>query len=344
MAEPAREAQRVLVTGAAGFIGFHLAARLLGAGARVHGLDNLNAYYDVEPEAGAARSDRHARAVRLLPSRHHGLRRPARAVGRLPPRLRRAPGRAGGRSPFARPSARLYRGQPRRLPRRARGLSRAPGPPPRLCVLELGLWGQQQGAVPRGRPGPGTPIALRRDQARQRADGPDLRPSLRHRLLRRALLHGVRALGTTRHGLLRLHQGHPGRAHHRRVQPRAHAARFHLHRRRDGGAGAARRPAAARGRSGRARHRRHRTSSTMSAITPPSSSSASSPPSKRRWGARPTSATCRCSRATCRRPGPMSSGWRGRRALLRRPPSRTALPGSSPGIGRITVRPDRVSA
>jgi nucleoside-diphosphate-sugar epimerase len=33
MAEPGREAQRVLVTGAAGFIGFHLAARLLGAGA-----------------------------------------------------------------------------------------------------------------------------------------------------------------------------------------------------------------------------------------------------------------------------------------------------------------------
>ncbi len=47
MAEPAREARRVLVTGAAGFIGYHLTARLLGAGAWVHGLDNLNAYYDV---------------------------------------------------------------------------------------------------------------------------------------------------------------------------------------------------------------------------------------------------------------------------------------------------------
>src|SRR4030088_525690 len=47
MVEPTLMSQRVLVTGAAGFIGFHLAARLLGAGARVHGLDNLNAYYDV---------------------------------------------------------------------------------------------------------------------------------------------------------------------------------------------------------------------------------------------------------------------------------------------------------
>lgn len=47
MAEPALKARRVLVTGAAGFIGFHLVSRLLEAGATVHGLDNLNAYYDV---------------------------------------------------------------------------------------------------------------------------------------------------------------------------------------------------------------------------------------------------------------------------------------------------------
>ncbi|MFM2041579.1 MAG: hypothetical protein RLY86_155 [Pseudomonadota bacterium] len=37
----------VLVTGAAGFIGFHVARRLLAAGRPVVGLDNLNAYYDV---------------------------------------------------------------------------------------------------------------------------------------------------------------------------------------------------------------------------------------------------------------------------------------------------------
>lgn len=36
----------VLVTGAAGFIGFHLATRLLELGMSVHGLDNLNHYYD----------------------------------------------------------------------------------------------------------------------------------------------------------------------------------------------------------------------------------------------------------------------------------------------------------
>ncbi|ABB32555.1 NAD-dependent epimerase/dehydratase [Geobacter metallireducens RCH3] len=37
----------VLVTGAAGFIGFHLSQRLLARGDRVVGLDNLNDYYDV---------------------------------------------------------------------------------------------------------------------------------------------------------------------------------------------------------------------------------------------------------------------------------------------------------
>jgi UDP-glucuronate 4-epimerase len=38
---------KTLVTGAAGFIGFHLSKRLLAAGVTVVGLDNLNDYYDV---------------------------------------------------------------------------------------------------------------------------------------------------------------------------------------------------------------------------------------------------------------------------------------------------------
>ena len=38
---------RFLVTGAAGFIGYHTAKALLDRGDQVIGLDNLNAYYDV---------------------------------------------------------------------------------------------------------------------------------------------------------------------------------------------------------------------------------------------------------------------------------------------------------
>ncbi len=38
---------KILITGAAGFIGFHLAKRLLARGDDVIGLDNLNPYYDV---------------------------------------------------------------------------------------------------------------------------------------------------------------------------------------------------------------------------------------------------------------------------------------------------------
>src|SRR4051812_11949060 len=41
-----RMADHVLVTGAAGFIGFHVARRLLERGRSVVGLDNMNAYYD----------------------------------------------------------------------------------------------------------------------------------------------------------------------------------------------------------------------------------------------------------------------------------------------------------
>jgi len=38
---------KYLITGAAGFIGFHLSKRLLEHGNSVVGIDNLNDYYDV---------------------------------------------------------------------------------------------------------------------------------------------------------------------------------------------------------------------------------------------------------------------------------------------------------
>lgn len=47
--------QAILVTGAAGFIGYYVARRLMAEGRRVVGLDNLNAYYD--PALKQARLD-----------------------------------------------------------------------------------------------------------------------------------------------------------------------------------------------------------------------------------------------------------------------------------------------
>src|ERR1700730_9904958 len=47
--------ETVLVTGAAGFIGFHVAQRLLSSGRKVVGLDSVNDYYD--PALKQARID-----------------------------------------------------------------------------------------------------------------------------------------------------------------------------------------------------------------------------------------------------------------------------------------------
>jgi UDP-glucuronate 4-epimerase len=50
----------LLITGSAGFIGYHLAERMLEAGERVIGIDNLNAYYDVAlKRARLTRLERH---------------------------------------------------------------------------------------------------------------------------------------------------------------------------------------------------------------------------------------------------------------------------------------------
>ena len=43
---------KILVTGAAGFIGFYVAKKLLDHGHQVVGLDNINDYYDISLKYG----------------------------------------------------------------------------------------------------------------------------------------------------------------------------------------------------------------------------------------------------------------------------------------------------
>ena len=85
--------RKVLVTGTAGFIGFHLAQELMAEGYRVHGYDGMTDYYDV-----GIKQKRHAMLSKLpsttaevwamLPAAHTrpGSPRPLR---RARPRRRR---------------------------------------------------------------------------------------------------------------------------------------------------------------------------------------------------------------------------------------------------------------
>lgn len=58
----------ILVTGAAGFIGYHTAKRLCQEGLEVIGIDNLNSYYDV-----ALKQARLAALQKLPEFRFHAL-------------------------------------------------------------------------------------------------------------------------------------------------------------------------------------------------------------------------------------------------------------------------------
>ena len=81
---------RILVTGAAGFIGSHLSERLLARGDEVLGYDNLNDYYDP--------TLKEARLARLTP--HAGFPLRARLAGGSR-RARSAPSPTSSRSAWS---------------------------------------------------------------------------------------------------------------------------------------------------------------------------------------------------------------------------------------------------
>ena len=60
----------ILVTGAAGFIGMHVAERLLDRGEQVIGVDVFNDYYDPPSEGGPRRPAGRPRGLSHGPRRH----------------------------------------------------------------------------------------------------------------------------------------------------------------------------------------------------------------------------------------------------------------------------------
>jgi UDP-glucuronate 4-epimerase len=191
--------QTISITGAAGFIGFHVTRRLLSDGRDVVGLDNLNAYYD--PQLKEARLERLRADPRFtfvqadLADRAGG----GRAVRQTSFRGGGAFRRAGRRALFHRTSGCLYR---RQFAASA------------MCWKDIGTINavicftrrrpRSMAPIPRchfrRRQHRSTRQLLRRDQEGERDDGLLVKPSLPSAGHRLAVLYRLRIGGPARHG------------------------------------------------------------------------------------------------------------------------------------------------
>ena len=142
-----RQHSPILVTGAAGFIGFHTAIRLLERGERVIGLDNVNDYYDVRLKKARLAKLKPLQAVHLHQTR---FGRPSENAAPLFHAADRGGGSFGGASGcalFAGEPACLYGQQHRRVSEYIGRLPACEGRAPRLCLVEFCLWRQYADAV-----------------------------------------------------------------------------------------------------------------------------------------------------------------------------------------------------
>jgi UDP-glucuronate 4-epimerase len=167
---------KILVTGAAGFIGMHTSQVLLARGDQVVGIDNLNDYYDVQ-----LKLDRLARLTpHELPLRQARCGRPGGHGSSSPKKFDRVihlAAQAGVRYSLVNP--RLRREQPGGLHEHPRRLPPQQGAAPGVCQQLQRVWRQHQDAVLRARQRRPSGQHLRRHQEGQRADGPHLQPPLR---------------------------------------------------------------------------------------------------------------------------------------------------------------------
>ena len=228
--------RKILVTGAAGFIGFHLSRRLLAEGNAVVGLDNLNSYYDVTLKQARLKLLEENENFSFRPG---GPRRPGgdgRAVRGKSVRDRREPRGPGGRPLFARKPARLHGQQPRRLSEHPRGVPSSRGEAPGVRLLQFRLRGQHPDALFRSRQRGSSAQPLCGHEEGERTDGARLCLPLPAPLHGAAILYRLRTLGKAGHGPLPLHPGDPGEPADRRLQRGADETGFHLHRRHRRGA------------------------------------------------------------------------------------------------------------
>ena len=171
---------RVLVTGAAGFIGSHLCERLCARGDEVVGFDNFDPFYPrAIKERNLARL-RGRRDVRLRRGRTSATRRRWRGAfgGARPDVVVHLAALAGVRPSLAEPAR--YADVNCRAPSGCIDAARAARRPAvRVRVVVVGLRARQRAAVPRVRSLPQAAVALRGDQARGRADAVHRASSLR---------------------------------------------------------------------------------------------------------------------------------------------------------------------
>ncbi len=185
---------KVLVTGAAGFIGFHLSKRLLEEGCQVLGVDSLNDYYDVN-----LKKDRlgHLPQTSQFLFEHldlaDGDNLRSCVTSFNPEAVVNLAAQAGVRYSLENPLAYVNSNLVGFV-----NLMEA-------CVRIAGLHHFVFG--PSG-------LSVRGDQEIQRIDCSLLQPPLWHARHRSTVFHCIRALGPSRHGLLQIYRRDPSRSAH----------------------------------------------------------------------------------------------------------------------------------
>jgi hypothetical protein len=229
---------KVLVTGAAGFIGNHTAKKLLERGDEVVGLDNLNEYYD--PTLKRARLSRlqgfsNWRFRKLDLADRSGMQElfKTEKFDRVVHLAAQAGVRYSIENPMAYVESNLV-GHTNLLEGcRHNEVEHL------VYASTSSVYGANTKDAVLGAPERRSPaVLLCGHQEGQRAHVPHLLGALQAADHGPAVLHGVRALGPAGHGAVQVHQGHPRGPAHRRLQLRPPPPRLHLRRRHRRGGGA----------------------------------------------------------------------------------------------------------